>query len=196
MLHYLDVSYLEDKTDNAILEKLCMAIKRAPHTPAGICVYLRDLPFVKSLLTNQAVAFVSVINFPAGNATNQQLLAEINMAKKFGADEIDVVIPYREFLQERDFEEIGHFVEMCRLELPLVKLKVILETGEINQQDDIYGLSLIACEKGADFIKTSTGKATGATAQAVDSILHAIQTYHQKSSRKVGLKVSRGRTHP
>ncbi len=194
MLSFLDVTYLEDSTDSKQLETLCLAIQQAPLMPAGICVFPRDLPFVKQQLQNQTLAFVTPVNFPKGNASNAQLLSELKAALKAGATEIDAVIPYQEFLQERDFEEVGHFIEMCRLELPhYVKLKIILETGEINNPDDIYRLSTIACEKGADFIKTSTGKTTiGATLEAAQSVMKAIKEYEAKHQRKVGVKISGG----
>ncbi|MBS0286553.1 MAG: deoxyribose-phosphate aldolase [Proteobacteria bacterium] len=193
MLSMLDVTYLEDKTDNAALESLCQAIQKAPMAPAAIFVYLRDLAFVKSLLANYSIAFGVPVNFPQANKTKEQVIEELNLAKQLGADEIDVVIPYKDFLQRKDFTQIAQFVGFCRKALPTQTLKVILETGEIKQAQDIYALSIICCEQGADFIKTSTGKvAMGATLDATKSIIGAIKDYHRQSGRQVGLKVSGG----
>lgn len=194
MLSFLDVTYLEENASLPILEALCQSIQHAPQQPAGICVYAHDLPRVVKDLHNLTLAFVTVVNFPNGNASNAQLLSQIKAALKNGATEIDALIPIQEFLHDRDFEEVGHFIETCRLELPNhVKLKIILETGEINNIDDIYRLSMIACEKGADFLKTSTGKTkSGATLEATQAMMQAIHDYYKKTNKKVGIKISGG----
>lgn len=189
MMQYLDVTYLEDTTDKAVLENLCGAILHKSVKPAGICVFLRDIPLVKQQLSDQPISLVTVVNFPQGNASNREIHSQLNEAKTLGVQEVDVVIPYQEFLRDKDLDEVGYFIEMCRCELTSQKLKVILESGALTNED-VYHLSTIACEKGADFIKTSTGKFTiGATIDAVSNIMRAIKE-HQ--SRQVGLKISGG----
>ncbi len=193
MLSLLDVTYLEDKTEKAALDGLCANIKASPLMPAAICVYLRDIPYVKQLLSDIPIAIAPALNFPHGNASLQALLEEIAQAKRLDVAEVDVVIPYKAFLVDKDLNKVADFVALYKKELPGVKLKVILETGEINSPDNIKLLTQIACENGADFIKTSTGKvAVGATSLAVDSMILGIKAYYQQSGRKVGIKVSGG----
>ena len=68
-------------------------------------------------------------------------------------------------------------------------LKVILETGELQDPKLIEAASRIAIEAGADFIKTSTGKTpVSATPEAAEIMLDAIKA----SGRPVGLKPSGG----
>ena len=56
------------------------------------------------------------------------------------------------------------------------KLKVILETGEIKDLNLIRMASLIAMEAGANFIKTSTGKAAvSSTPEAIFVMAEAIK---------------------
>jgi len=68
-------------------------------------------------------------------------------------------------------------------------LKVILETGELQDPKLIEAASRIAIEAGADFIKTSTGKTpVSATPEAAEIMLDAIKA----SGKPVGLKPSGG----
>ncbi|MCX7122777.1 MAG: deoxyribose-phosphate aldolase, partial [Gammaproteobacteria bacterium] len=72
-------------------------------------------------------------------------------------------------------------------------LKVIIETGELKNSDLIERLSLALLEAGADFIKTSTGKAPlGATVEAATAILKALSAYQRQRGLLKGLKVSGG----
>jgi deoxyribose-phosphate aldolase len=192
MISYLDVTYLEEETNQAKLAALCDAI--ATVHPAGICVYARDLNYVIRHLQHRKLAFVTVINFPKGNQSSSQVKAEIETALSLGATELDVVIPYQQFLKNQQPDEIGQFIQMCKDAIPgYVKLKCILETGELATSQDIYQLSTMACLHGADFIKTSTGKVNqGATLEATQSILQAIANYDKKTKRKVGIKVAGG----
>ncbi len=188
MMQYLDVTYLDAQTDIATLTNLCEKIKRTPVKPASVCVFLRDLLFVKQLLSTQNVKFCVPINFPTGDESHPEIFSQLNSAKQSGAHEVDVVIPYQIFLRDKNFQAVGDFIEMIRSDTTQT-LKVILETGELAI-DDVYKLSQIACSKNVDFIKTSTGKVkVGATELAVKAVMQAIKEY---SHKKVGLKVSGG----
>ena len=56
------------------------------------------------------------------------------------------------------YDEIVRVKEACGE----AHLKVILETGELGTYDNVRRASLLAMAAGADFIKTSTGKVSGA----------------------------------
>src|ERR687893_748759 len=72
-------------------------------------------------------------------------------------------------------------------------LKVILETAELPSYDHVRHASMLAMEAGADFIKTSTGKAkTGATPGVVLVMLEALRDYTQRTGRVVGMKPAGG----
>ncbi|HRE31528.1 MAG TPA: deoxyribose-phosphate aldolase, partial [Candidatus Berkiella sp.] len=74
-----------------------------------------------------------------------------------------------------------------------ILLKLILETGEIQDPKVIYDLSYLSCEQGVDFIKTSTGKVLkGTTLEATANILQAIKDFVAHKRHRVGLKVSGG----
>jgi deoxyribose-phosphate aldolase len=114
--------------------------------------------------------------------------AETREAIADGADEIDLVIPYRKFLAGNE-KAVTDMVKAIRDECGPALLKVILETGEIKDTALIQRASELAIEAGADFIKTSTGKvAVNATLEAADIMIRAIR----HSGRKVGFKPAGG----
>jgi deoxyribose-phosphate aldolase len=72
-------------------------------------------------------------------------------------------------------------------------LKVILETGELANYDQVRKASMIAMFAGADFIKTSTGKVTtNATLPVTLVMLEAIRDFHHATGVKVGMKPAGG----
>ena len=108
-----------------------------------------------------------------------------------GADEIDLVLPYRAFLAG-DTDTPAAMVDAVRAVVPADshRLKVILETGELVDPAAIHGAAELAVEHGADFIKTSTGKTTverHARGDRDDARRHP-----QGAGRTVGLKPSGG----
>jgi deoxyribose-phosphate aldolase len=69
------------------------------------------------------------------------------------------------------------------------ELKVILETGELVDDDAVLGAARLAVTGGADFIKTSTGKTSvSATPRAVQLMADVVA----ETDRAVGLKPSGG----
>ena len=105
-----------------------------------------------------------------------------------GAEEIDIVLPIGKFLMD-DLEYIEYEIQAIRERIGPVLLKVILETGSLNDLTLIRKASLLAITSGADFIKTSTGKISpGATPEAMVVMCHAIRDYYNSTGRKIGIK--------
>ena len=74
-----------------------------------------------------------------------------------------------------------------------VHLKVILETGSLQDYSSIRKASLLAIGAGANFIKTSTGKVSpGATPEAMVVMCAAIKDYYNKTGKKIGIKPAGG----
>ena len=118
---------------------------------------------------------------PPGNGTIAETVAETTQAIADGADEIDLVIPYKG-LMDGDERSVTAMVAAVRGRaiLPPVRLKVILETGEIRDPALIRKAADLAIAAGADFIKTSTGKTPGnATEEAAEIMLNAIKASGQ-----------------
>ena len=118
---------------------------------------------------------------------------EVEYCVEQGADEVDMVISRGTFLAGRldeVYEEIKSVREACA---PPVRLKVILETGELKSVENIRRASEIAINAGADFIKTSTGKSpVSATPLAAIIMCDTIKEYFEATGRMVGFKPAGG----
>jgi deoxyribose-phosphate aldolase len=137
------------------------------------------------------VASVSTA-FPSGQAPASVKILETRFALEEGADEIDMVISRGKFLSGEYnfvFDEIATIKELCGK----VRLKVILETGELVTLDNVRKASDLAIHAGADFIKTSTGKIQpAATMQVTYTMLMAIRDYFDQTGKMVGMKPAGG----
>lgn len=177
----------EDDNDERVLSLCRQAITL--HGPvAAVCIFP---PFVKTAvatLRGTGIHVATVANFPTGDVKLIDVLERIAAAIQDGADEIDVVLPYRDFMAG-DTEGVRHFMTRCREVCTDVTLKVILESGEFSDLRQLRRAADLCIEVGVDFLKTSTGKThTGATLPAAEVILQAIHD----SRKPVGFKASGG----
>ncbi len=118
------------------------------------------------------------------------MLAETRAALLDGADEIDLVIPWRA-LKAGDEAPARALVRGCKALCGPRLLKVIIESGELQEPALIRAASLLAIEEGADFIKTSTGKVpVNATPAACRTMLAAIAECGAQN--RVGFKAAGG----
>ncbi|TKB55396.1 deoxyribose-phosphate aldolase [Ferrimonas aestuarii] len=159
-LQLMDLTTLnDDDTDQKVIE-LCHNAKTAAGTTAAICIYPRFIPIARKTLREigaEQVQIATVTNFPHGNDDIDIAVAETKAAIAYGADEVDVVFPYRALMAGN--EQVGFdLVKACKEACGDVLLKVIIETGELKEEALIRKASEISIDAGADFIKTSTGK--------------------------------------
>jgi len=197
LLSCIDLTSLNDTDNSEIIQKLCdKAITPHGHV-AAVCVYP---PFVRQAaqqLKNTPVKIATVVNFPSGNQAIETVVAAIHQAKVDGAQEIDAVLPYQDFLNQ-DQAGTRAFIEACKTTCgENILLKIILETGALKKPELIAEACRTAILAGADFVKTSTGKiAEGATIEAATIMLLTIQGLRPKVKRPLGLKVSGGIREP
>ncbi|WP_224555307.1 deoxyribose-phosphate aldolase [Pectobacterium versatile] len=194
-LALMDLTTLnEDDTDENVT-----ALCRQANSPAGktaaICIYPRFIPLAKKILREQGtpdIRIATVTNFPHGNDDVAIAVAETKAAIAYGADEVDVVFPYRALIAGN--AQIGfELVQACKAvcQDAHVLLKVIIETGELKQEALIRQASEIAIDAGADFIKTSTGKVpVNATPESAAIMLKAIRD--KGVGERVGFKAAGG----
>ncbi len=159
---------------------------------AAVCVYPALVPVVKETLTEPiAIASVSA-GFPASQTFLEIKVAETSMAVMEGATEIDVVMSVGKFLEgdyQSVYEELSELKSACKD----AHLKVILETGALENANNIKKASILAMQSGADFIKTSTGKTgVSATPETTFIMCNAIKEWNEKTGRKVGYKPAGG----
>ncbi|OZI15650.1 deoxyribose-phosphate aldolase [Sodalis-like symbiont of Philaenus spumarius] len=192
-LSLMDLTTLnDDDTDEKII-----ALCRQAHTPVGgtaaVCLYPRFLPIARQTLDAQgstAVRIATVTNFPHGHDCLEIALAETRAAIAYGADEVDIVFPYRTLIAGNEYiglEMVTEASELCRA--GRVLLKVIIESGELRRPDLIRRASQLAIAGGADFIKTSTGKVpVNATLESASIMLTTIM--EEDAAERVGFKAA------
>lgn len=194
-LSLMDLTTLNDNDTDEKVIALCQSAKTEFGTPAAVCVYPRFVPIARKALQQAGISQVkiaTVTNFPHGNADIEIAVAETRAAVAYGADEVDVVFPYRSLIAG-DSQTGFDLVKQCKAVCAEagVLLKVIIESGELKTAELIRQASEIAIQAGADFIKTSTGKvAVNATLESAEMMLNTIRDLGVAD--KVGFKAAGG----
>lgn len=187
-LALLDLTELSEGASEAGIVALCAKASLPQGHVAAVCVWPQFASLARRLLKDDVVKIATVANFPAGGTHIGRVTSDVSEALSDGADEIDLVLPYRSFLDgEVDVarEMVSEVKAACESRL----LKVILESGAFSDQASLTQACELAISAGADFLKTSTGKTpVSATPQAAETMLKVIKA----SGRPVGFKASGG----
>ncbi len=188
----MDLTTLNDNDTDEKVIQLCKDAKTEAGDTAAVCIYPRFIPIARKTLALQNSANIkiaTVTNFPHGNDDLNIAFAETRAAVAYGADEVDVVFPYKALISGNS--EVGaQMIAGCRVICGAnVSLKVIIESGELKTETLIKQASDICIAAGADFIKTSTGKVpVNATLEATKVMLESIKS----SGKDVGFKAAGG----
>ncbi len=185
----LKLTDTEDSVKNFVIELLKFNLKGV----AAVCVFPNFAEVVREVLQSTEIQTAVVAgNFPNSQTFTEIKLAECKMAIAAGAQEVDVVISVGDML-EKNYEKVYRELKAIRKVCENVRLKVILETGELKDVETIFYASLIAAYAGADFIKTSTGKVpVNATPESVYVMCEALKQYYAQTGKRVGLKIAGG----
>jgi len=192
ILSLMDLTSLNESDQATTIQALCQQANTPAGRPAAVCVFPAFIEVARHSLLDlnmPNVRIATVVNFPHGNEDVAIAVAETEKAISLGANEIDVVFPYRALMKGNAL--IGEqLVQACKQACESrVTLKVILETGVLETAELIELASIISIDAGADFIKTSTGKVpVNATLQAASIMLNAIK----KKRGNVGFKAAGG----
>lgn len=185
----LDLTDLGEDTTPENVAALCA--RAAQHRPAAVCVWPRFVAQCTAALEGTEVRVATVVNFPSGDEPAGIVAAMTAQAIADGADEIDVVLPYRAFLAD-DPDLAAAALDATRAAAGEAIVKVIIETGELGDPDTISEAARFAVEHGANFVKTSTGKTpVSATPEAARAILQVLASLGTAVD-PVGFKASGG----
>lgn len=195
----MDLTTLEGKDSAGKVAAMCRKAIRPQENDseipsvAAVCVYPNMVPVAKKAVAGSRVKVASVATaFPSGLAPLAVKLDEVKRVVDMGADEVDMVINRGEFLSG-NYKLITDEITQVKAACGPAHLKVILETGELETYDNVRTASFIAMQAGADFIKTSTGKAAvNATLPVTLVMLEAIRDYYYLTGKKIGMKPAGG----
>ncbi len=193
ILTSIDLTSLNDADTNEKIASLCKNANTPFGHVAAVCVYPQFIHQVKELLQETRVKLATVANFPSGTEELNHVVLTLQQAINSGAQEVDIVFPYREYLSGK-IEKANNFIKKCKAVCgEKILLKVILETGMFDDQQKLTYACRDAILAGADFLKTSTGKISiGATLSAATVILMTIKNMSSEIDRCIGFKASGG----
>ncbi len=190
LLKYIDLTSLNEDDDDRSIQNLLSYAHSSKGNVAAVCVYSKFIPLVVEFINQHQlpINLATVINFPEGGTNCLQIQYDIIDAINAGANEIDIVMPYKK-LMVGDESSVIEVLRTARKACEDRVLKVIIESGELASNNLIKTASELCIECEADFIKTSTGKTpVGATIEAASVILNVIKN----SDTNCGFKVSGG----
>lgn len=199
-LSCLDLTSLSESDTFASITELCekgiQGAKQAGTPIAAVCVYPQFVQTAKQCLAKSNISVATVINFPTGDETQEQIEQELSVALSADVDELDVVLNWNAYLNgdlEAAFMGIDTVVKRANGK----RVKIIMETGALGEESKIkeVAIALLKRYKSGQihFLKTSTGKlasGVGATYPAVKAILEALK--EEKRESDCGCKVSGG----
>ncbi len=188
----LDLTSLNDGDTPADIAQLCARARGADPArgaTGAVCVWPRFVAQARGLLP-ASIAVAAVANFPDGSSDIGRAVADAREIVAAGGNEVDVVFPWR------DFAAAPALLAAVRTACVGVRLKVILETGELaalpDGQSRMAQACRIALDAGADFLKTSTGKTPNSASPAAARVLLQAIASDPLARQHVGFKPSGG----
>lgn len=182
MAKLIDHTLLKPAATSEEIIKLCQEAKQFGF--ATVCINPTYVKLAKEQLQGTPVKVCTVVGFPLGATTTTSKVCETLQAVVDGADEIDMVINIGllKSSRYREVEEDIHaVVQACQGRVS----KVIIETALLSDEEKVTA-SILAKAAGADYVKTSTGFASGgATAKDVALMRKAV-------GPEMGVKASGG----
>jgi len=166
------------------IEKLCY--EAVNYGFAAVCVPPLFVKLAKKLLEGQTPKVATVIGFPFGYSAVEAKLSEALLAIVDGADELDIVINFTA-IKNNDWAFVANEINNL---LPVIKnsnkiVKVIIESSVLTD-DEIVKCCTLYAAAGVDFVKTSTGYASGGAS------VHAVELMRKNLPPHVSIKASGG----
>jgi deoxyribose-phosphate aldolase len=203
-LQCIDLTTLGGDDTPGRVERLCMKAMRPLRsdlaealgvtglTTGAVCVYHEMIaPAARILKGRLPIAAVSTA-FPAGLASMETKVREIELSVAAGATEIDIVITRQHVLNgnwQALYDEMVAYRKACGE----AHVKAILATGDLLTLENVAKASWVCMMAGSDFIKTSTGKeGVNATIPVALTMVRAIREYHEQTGFQVGFKPAGG----
>ena len=155
----IDHSLLKPELDDVFIEDGCRLA--AEYDVASVCVPPVHVRRAAAILAGTDIKVGTVVGFPHGYATTETKVAETRQALAGGASEIEMVLQIGALKSGRDSDvqaDIAAVVEVAHADGAIVK--VIFENAYLSDDEKVRACRLTEAA-GADFVKTSTGFASG-----------------------------------
>ena len=180
----IDHTILKPDAVRADIERVCR--EALQYNFASVCVNPCWVPLVAKALAGSEVKVCSVVAFPFGATATAAKVAESEIVMHEGAAELDMVINIGALRSGETGlvgDDIAAVVSAAHSRGAIVK--VIIESALLTD-DQIVTVCNLAKEAQADFVKTSTGFASGGATVA------AVELMRRTVGPMMGVKASGG----
>ncbi len=188
-LEVLELTHLAADTTEDDIRRLCEKAE-TPHGPvAALCVPPKFVMLARELLGKRSpVAVSTVANWPRGRSKVDYVAAEAEIAFFEGASEVNMIVPWRQFISN-DQRTLPNMVEECvRMTTRRKFIKATLEAGEMEEEFIIREATRQVLEAGAEFVETESGQARKCcSVDQARCILEEIRDYRGEAGLKVGM---------
>lgn len=136
------------------------------------------------MLAGTGLKVTTVIGFPLGTSSTEEKIDEAVEAVKDGADELDIVMN-QGFAKAGEWDALQKEISDIIAATPDVIHKVIIEACNLTD-DEKKRAAAAVMDAGAEFVKTSTGFASGGATVADVELIHSV------TEGKIGIKAAGG----
>lgn len=156
ILKRVDHTLLTQTATWAEVQALCD--EAMAYETASVCIPPRYVKRAADYVGNR-LKICTVVGFPNGYSTPEVKVFETEDAIRNGADEIDMVMDIG-LAKAGDWEGVLEEIKAVKASCNGHILKVIVEACQLTREEKIAACRVVSMS-GADFIKTSTGFASG-----------------------------------
>lgn len=176
----IDHTALKPDTTQDQIRDLCKEART--YCFASVCVNPCHVALASEMLSGSPVAVCTVIGFPFGASATEVKALEATCAIRDGATEVDMVMNVGLMKSgqydyvEADIRAVVDAARSAEAQRPNrghIVVKVILETALLTDEEKVIA-SVLAQNAGADFVKTSTGFASGGATAADIALMRRV----------------------
>ncbi|MEZ0396036.1 MAG: deoxyribose-phosphate aldolase [Anaerolineales bacterium] len=180
----IDHTLLKPDATQEQIAQLCFEARK--YGFASVCVNPAWVELCAQLLKGSEVKVCTVVGFPLGATAPEVKVFETENAIEHGASEIDMVINIGA-LKARDLELVARDIRgvVAAAHERGAIVKVIIEAALLTDEEKTIAC-LLAKEAGADFVKTSTGFASGG------ATVHDVELMRRVVGPEMGVKAAGG----
>jgi deoxyribose-phosphate aldolase len=149
----IDHTLLRPDASELDIENLCSNAEK--YGFYAVCIHPAFIRKARQTLSQSHVKISTVIGFPTGMTLSRVKIYEALEAVLNGADELDIVVNIG-FIKSGKWNSVAEEISDILTATPGAVHKIIIETCYLSDAEK-RKVSEIAMDRGAEFIKTSTG---------------------------------------
>ena len=166
----IDHTVLKPDTTEAQIRELCAEARE--YCFASVCVSPVWVPVAAEELGGRPSKVCTVVGFPHGSVRTPVKAFEAEQAVRDGAEEIDMVLAIGRMKSEQ-YDRVEADIRAVVQASGGRTVKVILETALLTDEEKVIAC-VLAQNAGADFVKTSTGFASGGASPADVALMRRV----------------------